>query len=229
MLKLLTAVALLAGLTTAALADDIVTMPTANQLKAGEVDVAGYYLGLDLPKGAPQSALYQTLYLGLTNRFELDLHHADVSGDKSSIVSVLSYKVISENATQPDLVLGVRNLTGETTTNNPLIKHRSRDRSFYVAGAKTFFLRSGVQGPPLVRVHMALGTADWTLLGEKRHEGAFGGLQFLFTPILGAVTEHDGTNWITGLTLMPKNSGLTLKGGTFSKHTWVGLAYRRQM
>ncbi len=43
--------ALAAGLlASVAFAADIVTVPTANQLKAGEIDVAAYYIGVhDLP------------------------------------------------------------------------------------------------------------------------------------------------------------------------------------
>ena len=228
MQRLFVTLALLAFTGAAAFADDIVTMPTANQLKRGEVDVAAYYLGLDMPTGAPQSVLYQTLYLGITDRLELDLHRADVDKDKASIVSVASYKLLAETPSRPDVVVGVRNLTGEATTDNPLIKNRSKDRSVFLSAAKTYFLGSA-PGAPLVRWHMSLGSAAWTLLGEKRHEGVFGGVQALIHPTLGAVVQHDGTNWITGVTFMPKNTGLTIKGGSFSTHTWLGLAYRRQM
>lgn len=216
---------LLAGL--AALASDIVTMPTANQLKKGEVDIAAYHLWLDMPAGAPQSVEYQTVYAGLTDRIELDLHRADVDNDKTSVVVVGSYKVLSETAVTPDLVVGVRNLTGAETTNNPAVADKSGDRSYFVAAAKTFFLRPAAPGPPLVRLHLGLGTADWTLLGEKRHEGLFGGVQALITPTLGAVVQYDGTDLITGITIMPKNTGLTLKGGTYGDHTWVGIAYQK--
>ena len=32
-------------------------------------------------------------------------------------------------------------------------------------------MKPGQMGPPLVRVHLSLGTADWTLLNEERHKG----------------------------------------------------------
>jgi len=121
----------------------------------------------------------------------------------------------------------VRNLTGEATTKNPAVRDKSRDRSVYLCAAKTFFARPSAPGPPLVRVHLGVGTADWTLLGEKRHEGVFGGLQFLLHPCIGAVVEHDGQDVITAITLMPRNSGLTIKGGTYGKHNWVGVAFRK--
>lgn len=211
-----------------AIADDIVTMPTANQLKAGEVDVAAYYLKLDLPNnaGAPQHVNYQVLGIGLTDQFELDVHRADVDRDRDSTVLVGSFKALSETPTLPDVVVGCRNLLGAATTNGPG-KSLSEDRSYFVAAAKTFFANPLKPGPPLVRAHLGLGTPDWTLLGEVRHRGMFGGLQFLFRPDIGAVAEYDGQDLITGLTFMPKNTGLTVKGGTYGDHWWAGLALRK--
>lgn len=213
----------------AALADDIVTMPTANQLKAGEVDVAAYYLDLDLPAGQPRFVQYQTLYVGLSDRVEVDVHRANVDRDKQSVVLVGSYKIAGEQGMRPDLVVGVRNLTGVSTTTVPGVAGKSKDMSFYLSAAKTFFWDATNPGPPLVRAHLSVGTADWTLLNEKRHDGLFGGLQFLFHPWVGGVVQHDGQDWIAGLTLMPANTGLTLKGGVFGDHSWVGLSYRRQL
>ncbi|HOF89286.1 MAG TPA: hypothetical protein PLZ36_14460 [Armatimonadota bacterium] len=220
------ALALCAGL---ALAADIVTMPTANQLKKGEVEVAAYYLNLDLPPAAPQNVWYQTLYVGVTDWLELDLHRADVDNDKVSTVLVASVKVLSETAATPDVVIGARNITGERTTNNPAVANLSEDTSFFVSAAKTFFL--GEQpGPPLARLHLSYGNADWTLLGEARHNGFFGGAQFLITPQIGAVAIHDGTDLITGLTFMPQSlPGLTLKAGTYGDHQWIGAAYTKAL
>lgn len=220
------ALAMVAG---CAIADDIVTMPTANQLKAGQVDVAAYYLKLNLPNNLkmPQFVNYQTVYVGLTDKLELDAHRADVDRDRESTVLVGSYKLLGENKTLPDLVVGCRNLAGVAATNNPALKGKSEDRSYFVSAAKTFFANPSKPGPPLVRVHMSLGTADWTLLGEKRHEGIFGGVQLLITPQIGAVVENDGQDTITGLTIMPKNTGLTIKGGGFGDHWWAGLAMRK--
>jgi hypothetical protein len=220
---------LVALLTVSAFAADIVTMPTANQLKKGEVDVAVYYLDLDLPPVAPQNVNYQTLYVGITDRIELDVHRADVDKDKTSVVLVGSYKLLSETNTLPDLVIGVRNFTGEETTNNPVLAERSGDPSFFLSAAKTFFLRPQAPGPPLVRAHLSLGTGDWTLLGEERHKGLFGGVQFLVLPWLGGVVQYDGADTITAVTIMPLNTGLTIKGGTYGDHTWIGLSYQRKL
>ncbi len=210
-----------------AIADDIVTMPTANQLKKGEVDAAVYYIKLDTPSVQPQSVNYQTLYVGLTDKIELDAHRSDVDKDKDSTILVASYKVLDETQKLPDVVIGCRNLAGVTTTNNPILKSRSEKESYFACAAKTFFLNPAKPGAPLVRVHAALGTEDWTLLGEVRHRGLFGGLQFLLRPDIGAVIENDGQDIITALTIMPKGTGLTIKGGGFGDNWWTGLAFRK--
>jgi len=220
------AVLMIAG---CAVADDIVTMPTANTMKAGQVDVAAYYLKLDTPGNQPQHVNYETVYVGLTDRLELDAHIAAVDKDRTSTVLVGSVKLLAETQKLPDLVIGCRNLLGEQTTNNPALAGKSEDRSYFVSAAKTFFMNPNQPGPPLVRAHLSLGTADWTLLGEKRHQGVFGGLQFLFRPDIGAIVENDGQDTITGLAFMPKNTGLTIKGGTFGDHWWAGLALRKEL
>lgn len=214
-LLLLLACLLLAG---TAFAADIVTMPTANQLKQGEVDVAAYYLGLDMPAGAPQHVWYQTLYLGVTDRFELDVHRADVDVAGTSTVLVGSYLVNRETATLPDVVVGVRNFLEEDGI----------DPSYFVSTAKTFFLRDA-GAPPLVRAHLSYGTEDLTLLGAERHDGFFGGLQALVTPNWGAIALYDGEDVITGISYMPTGTDLTIKGGTYGDHWWAGIAWDKDL
>ena len=224
-MKYLFLVILLVFVASCVLADDIVTMPTANQLKAGELDAAAYYLNLDTPAKAPQFVQYQTLYYGLTNKLEIDIHRSSVDTAEANTVLVGSYKLLSESPKTPDLVVGCRNLGGEMTSADT----RSKYRSYFMAAAKTFFFNPAKPGAPLVRAHLGIGTSDWTLLGEERHKGIFGGLQFLLCPELGLVVEHDGQDLITGITIMPKNTGLTIKGGKFGDNTWVGIAYRREL
>jgi len=225
-------VVLLVALTTmsAAYAADIVTVPTANQLKAGEVDVAYYHLSLDLPAPAPQSLEAQTLYVGLTDRIEVDAHRYDPEkdSDKTSTILNASVLVMPETATSPALVIGGRNLTGEKTTNNPAVD--SKKRSWFISAAKnvTPMLEGGPK-LPLVRLHLSLGTKDYTLLGEDRHGGLFGGVQALLTPEIGAVGLYDGQDLITGLTFTPRGKPLTLKGGTFGDHWWIGLSYLKSL
>jgi|YNPNPStandDraft_1061719.scaffolds.fasta_scaffold00418_1 hypothetical protein len=225
-LILITLIAVIAG---SAMADDVVTMPTANQLKKGEVDLAAYYLALDNPSALPQNINYQTVYVGLTDNLEIDAHRADVDKDETATVLVATYKLLSETSTTPDLVVGCRNLAGTATTLVPALRDKSKDRSYFIAGAKTLFLNPTQPGPPLVRLHLGLGTPDWTMFNDRRHDGVFGGAQMLVKPDLGFVLQYDGENVITGIAFSPKNSGLTIKGGTFGEHTWVGVAYRKML
>ncbi len=218
-----------------AFADDIVSMPTANQLKAGDVDVAAYYFWLDNPTMFPQYVQLQTLYVGVTDRFELDAHRSAVDKDETGVVLVGSFKLLSESAKTPDLVIGCKNIGATETSGDvpvtPAVNERekSKDRSYFLSAAKTFFLKTGAPGPPLVRVHLSLGTADWTMMAQERHKGLFGGLQFLLRPDIGAVVEHDGNDLITALTYMPPKTGLTFKGGTFGDHKWFGVAWRTNL
>jgi hypothetical protein len=211
-----------------AFADDIVTMPTANQLKAGEVDAAVYHLSLDFPLGYPQSVEYQTLYVGITDWLEIDAHRADVDGDEDATVLVGSVKVLSETAVLPDVVVGCRNI-GETATTKGPARKKSEDRSYFISTAKTVFVNPAAPGPPLYRVHLSYGSPDWTLLGDRRHDGFFGGLQLRFTPYLGAVVQHDGEDIIAGITIMPKNTGITIKAGSYGEHWWTGIALRKTL
>lgn len=229
MKKVLTVLLILAA-ATAAYCGDIVTVPTANQLKAGEVDVAYYYLGLDLQTGAPSSLQAQTVYIGLTDRIEIDLHRYDPEKnlDKTSTIINASFLVMEETALTPAIVVGGRNLGGEQTTNNPAVD--SEKRSYFISAAKNITpMLPGGPKLPLIRLHASLGTKDYTLLGEERHEGLFGGVQALLAPELGAVALYDGADLITGLTYTPKNSGLTIKGGTYGDHWWSGISFAKSL
>jgi len=213
----------------AAFAADIVTLPTANQLKAGEVDLATYYIAVDngglivpLRSLGIDSIRVQTIYAGLTDKIELDIHRYDVDlpAGFNGVTTIFnaSYLVVTEDAKKPNVVLGGRDLTSE-------LGHAS----WYAAAAKT--LNPPVGGPPtgpIYRVHLGLGTEDNTLFGEPRHEGLFGGLQVCVVPtypMVGAIALYDGQDIITGLTYTYKPTWPTIKAGTFGGHSWVGLNY----
>lgn len=222
---LLLVVSLLALVASAAFAGDIVTVPTANQVKAGEVDVAAYYLFIDsdqlvepLPALDIDFVRAQTLYVGLTDELELDVHRYDVDFAGEDTIVNATWKLTSEGPKTADIVIGGRDLTS-------VYDHAS----FFISAAKT--LNPPVGGPPtgpIYRVHLSLGTEDNTLLGEGRHEGLFGGLQVLARPQfpqVGLVALHDGADLITAITLVPKPNWPTFKGGTYGDHSWVGVSY----
>ena len=214
-------VVLLAGSSFAA---DIVTVPTANQLTQGQLDLAYYYIGLDWPNPAPQNVQVQTVYIGLTDKIELDAHRYDIDTVGDSTIINASMSLMRETTTMPDIVIGGRNIGGSKVGGAP----DSDKRSWYLAAAKTLNLpEAGPPALPVIRLHAGLGTEDQTLLGEKRHDGLFGGVQVLLAPQIGAVALHDGQDLITGLTFSPEGTGLTLKGGTFGDHWWVGLSWAK--
>ncbi len=207
-------VALMAGV---AQAGDIVTVPTANQLKAGEVDVAAYYIGLDFDRPAPQFVRVQTLYVGLTDRIEIDAHRYDIdTAPTGNTIWIVSGLLLKEDAKRPAVVVGARDLEGLMA-----------NTSYYVSAAKTLNPPAPGAAPkfPIVRLHLSLGTKDDTLLGETRHRGFFGGVQTLVTPKVGVVALHDGQDLITGVTYTHGPNWPTVKGGTFGDHWWVGVNY----
>lgn len=218
-------VALSALLVWPALAADIVTVPTANQLQASEVDVALYHIRVSrsalIAPLRPLGIRYvraQTLYIGVTDQVELDVHRYDV--DKLGTETIINATVLvqAEDGERPAIVVGGRDLT------------RQYDRaSYFISAAKT--LNPPLYGPPtepIVRLHLSVGTEDNTLFGEGRHKGLFGGVQLLLqpeSPAVGAIALYDGRDLITGVTVVPEPGWPTLKGGTFGGHWWVGISH----
>lgn len=224
-LPMLLALVLMGILAGAAVAGDIVTVPTANQVKAGETDVAVYYISVD------NSALIaplrpfdigfvraQTLYAGLTDRIELDVHRYDVDKVGADTIFNTTVVVQPEDLKRPIIVVGGRDISR-------VFGHAS----YFVSAAKT--LNPPVGGPPtgpIYRLHLSLGTEDNTLFGEGRHEGLFGGLQVLAKPTfpqVGVVALYDGNDIITALTYTHEPTWPTIKGGTYGGHTWIGASY----
>jgi len=214
---------------TAATAADIVTVPTANQLRAGEVDVAHYWIGTDLPAGAPTQLNFNTLYVGLTDKIEIDAHEVKLIGGGpgaeswgSTTIWNATVLLLKEDQRNPNVVIGGRNLEG---TSGPT----GFKASWFVSAAKT--VMAPVGGPPslrspVVRLHLSLGTEDETLFPpDKRHDGIFGGVQLMVDPRVGLIVLHDGEDLITGITYTHKPGWPTIKGGTFGDHRWVGINY----
>ena len=228
LLATLLLVALAAG---AALAGDIVTVPTANQVKAGEIDVADYYIFVDsdslvspLDQMDIEFVRAQTLYVGLTDKVEVDVHRYDAdnpAGIPPLAVHTIfnaTYLLQEETLQRPAVVLGGRDLSREYG-----------HASWHISAAKT--LNPPMAGPPtepIIRLHLSVGTEDNTLFGEERHEGLFGGVQVVMrpaNPFLGLIGLYDGQDVITGVTVVPEPGWPTIKGGTYGGHWWVGVSY----
>jgi len=213
------AVALITALASATVAPaaDIVTVPTANQLKQGNVELNYFHIELDAPRSMPQAIRAQTLCVGLTDAIELDAHRYDVDKVGDDTIWNATYKLMDESLLTPDLVVGVRDVTADMA-----------GASYFVSAAKTLNPSgAGADMLPVIRGHLSLGTSDDTLLDEERHEGFFGGVQVTLRadPEVGFFALHDGRDLITGGSFTPGPRLPTLKGGTFGDHWWVGLSY----
>ncbi len=94
-----------------AFAIDIVTMPAANQLRGGEVELGTYYVKLQTPPSFPQHAYLEELAVGVTGKLEIDALYIDADGDKDSTLVSFYYKVLKETRELPDISVGGWNIT----------------------------------------------------------------------------------------------------------------------
>jgi len=210
------ALALCLAVASAALAGDIVTLPTANQLKADQIELAYYRLDLNFRSpGAPSSAGLATAYWGITNRLELDAWWVHWNHGAGSDVAINpSFLVLPETVATPAVVVGAQDITGALPTGKV---------SYYVAAAKNVFHDPKRRFFPLIRLHGGVGT--------KMNNGFFGGVQAVVTGRLGLIILNsrnpllDGNHWITGLSYTFPRIPLVVKGGTLGRHAWIGAAY----
>jgi len=210
--------------------DDILAMPTANMLDRGQMEFAYYHVDLPAPHGGPENIEAQVLYAGLTDYIELYAQRIAIDKDVTSVVLNGDLRLMKETPTTPQMVIGCRNIGATPTTNNPpfgTINYRARsaNQSYYFCTYRTFYLKDAGQ-PPFIKLHACVGTSDWTLGLQRRHDGLFGGIQALITPYLGVVALYDGADSITGVAIAPGPPGLAIRAGMFSDSFYVGVAYR---
>ena len=93
-------------------AADIVTVPTANQVKAGEIDVADYYIFVDndalIEPIQPLDIDFvrvQTFYMGLTDEVEIDVHRYDVDVLGADTIFNATVLVLKEDMKKPNVSL----------------------------------------------------------------------------------------------------------------------------
>jgi hypothetical protein len=209
---------------------DIITVPTANLLKQGEIELAYYHAFLRGDNPKPEFMHVETLYVGVTDRLELDAHSYAIDNNDTSVIVIGNVKLLSESKDGADVVFGCKNMTATPTVDNPpfsSVNYRklSADQSYYLCAAKTFQLNNQPAGPPFLRVQLSLGTPDWTIDLAKRHQGIFGGVQYVITPHIGVSVFDDSRNIITGICYFPTKSNLMLRAGTFASDWLLGIAY----
>jgi len=213
-------------------AGDIVTMPTANQLGAGEVDLAQYHIWFRYPpgSGAPTHAWFSTMYVGVTDRVEVDVWYINPNKQPSqTVINATGLLTSQRKGDYADVVVGIRDLGDSLERLFPPAGNHF-ERSVFVAAAKTL---NPPPGPPtkhdmpIWRAHLGVGTSLGlgTNLDRVGDGGVFGGLQVLVTPQIGAIALWDGTDDIIGLTYTRKPDWPTIKGGVFGDHWWIGVNY----
>ena len=231
-MRVLCLVSVLAFVASVVSAHDVITVPTANQLKQGEIELAYYYAFLRNNDPKPEFMQIQTLYVGITDRLELDTHMYGIDSNRTSMILIGNVKLLSEDKYGADVVVGCKNMAGTPTVDNPPFstvnfRQLSTERSYYLCAAKTFQLggNRGPVRPPFLRVHLSLGSPDWTIGLAKRHQGIFGGLQYVITPNFAVFAFEDGRNIVSAIGYVPPKTNLMFRAGTLSAHWFVGLAY----
>ncbi|MCX7598219.1 MAG: hypothetical protein N2512_05055 [Armatimonadetes bacterium] len=210
-------VGVLSLMLTGAWAKDIVSMPESTMMKPSEVELAYIYWDTDIPEHANVGELF----IGLTDRIELDVIHVDLSCPVNDSVTEanLYVKLLDEvPGKQPTLVVGATNITGADWLPSEEAGPPDGDRRispFLVAG---YTIRPPKLGPPSWNdpaVRLQLG------VGANYHEDKpFGILQIAFTPhIVAAIQNYQGSpGYLVGF---ESGKGWGIHVGTLGDNPWV--------
>ena len=109
-MRLLCMVSALVFVASVVSAYDIITVPTADQLREGEIELAYYYAFLKYDDPNPEFIQVLTLYVGVTDRLELDAHMYAVNDNETSVFPIGNVKLLSEAEHGADLVFGCKNM-----------------------------------------------------------------------------------------------------------------------
>jgi hypothetical protein len=208
----------------AAHAKDIVSMPEATMMGAGEFEAA--YIYWDTSYVGFDHANVGEFYLGITKKFELDLDHVEPS-DVPWLAGVTElngyYSVCTEiPRKRPTLVVGATNLLGNDwlpSSERPPTKGDTRISPFAVAAMT---LRVPQQGPPTWLDPAVRAQLGW---GANYHEDQFFGiLQVAFTPnVVAAFQHYQGRPG--GLIGWQSNKGWAVHLGTLDHKPYVHFSY----
>ena len=227
-LVLILVIALWAG---AALAEDIMNVPTANQQNAGAVKLA--YTSSDPHNPNPAAPSHINCYkafIGLTDRLEVDARVIDPNhGVMAKTHWNATALLVKEDAEKPNVVLGVNDISQQYVYSAGPRAGRRAERAYFLASAKTV-VNAPVRGQapkfPLVRLHLSVGT--------KRHSGIFGGLQAKVTPKLGAVAfffrddvqfAPDDSGWVYGINYTEGPGWPTIQIGKCGRSDMICASY----
>jgi hypothetical protein len=198
--------------TNPAAAENILLMPSATQMKAGEEEINLSSVNRSAPAG--DLTLYEAYY-GLADALEISLIREEQSGADSEQSFNLSYFVSPETTDNWATVMGVSNVGGD--------RFRGSDNpSYYIAFSRTppQSVRSGKGRTAAYRYHMGYGT--------NVHSGFFGGLQIFTSPRMwmGAFNYTGRPTYILDYNLLQKKlSQLSLRAGYLQGDPWFGISY----
>ena len=229
--RYLLVVGLLAVAIIPALAGDIVSMPTGNMVKPHNVEFNYIYWNLrDAPNGPGLSHVGE-VFVGVTDRLELDVDYVHMTGGFPNQLPPVSfkkdvaelnayYRVVDEAPTHPSLIIGATNLTANTflpSSERPT--GDSRVSPFAIGAYNLLVPKAGPPTPfdPVVRLHLGYGTG----YHEKQF---FGGAQVLFTPQIGAAWfNYTGQNAVVGVYNL--NNKFQARVGRFYHGNFASLGY----
>ncbi|MCD6351856.1 MAG: hypothetical protein J7M26_07040 [Armatimonadetes bacterium] len=223
--------ALVAG---AAWAKDIVSMPEATMMGAGNLELAYIYWDLEninTPSGVVRDyAHVGEFFLGITDWLELDYIHIELQGhvntpfgdplsDRNELN--LYIKLADETPDHPAVTIGATNLLGNDWLPSDNVGQVAGDHrtSPFIIFSQT--LRPPKGGPPdwdNPAIRLQIGA------GFNFHEDKpFGILQFAFTPHVVAAFQHyrGDPGWLVGW--HERNWGIDVGG--LSGDNWVHVSY----
>lgn len=202
------------------LASSIITMPTADVAPQGLVNVAAYAVNFnDLPDPplAPSGMNVFIAYGAIAKNLEVEANIYDQKDGFDTLTFFnLTYKVVEQTATMPQISVGVKNVLGEDLGNGDVAPND--DATYFVTAVKV------ITGPapgepfkPVVRLHLGLG--------NNLHNGIFGGIQAMVTPQIGLALLNDAESTLISAAYKPSANSPTFKAGTLGDHTWFGIDY----
>jgi hypothetical protein len=161
-------------------AGDIVSMPTANVVQPKDIELNAIYWMMP-PAGSAGNVTVGEAFLGLYDRFEVDVLYADIK-DFDSFTEVNAYYTLcKEDVEKPGVVVGFTNILGSDWLGGKKFEgDPDNDKaSFVIASAYNLAAPEKISPKtPLIRAHLG-----W---GNNYHENKlFGGIQFKVYPKFG--------------------------------------------
>jgi len=169
-------------------AGDIVSMSTANVVQPKDIELNAIYWMMP-PAGSTGNVTVGEAFLGVYDRFEVDVLYADIQDFDSFTEVNAFYTLCKEDVEKPGVVVGFTNVFGSDWLGGKKFNgDPDNDKaSFVIASAYNLAAPAEISPKtPLIRAHLG-----W---GNNYHEDKlFGGIQFKVYPNFGgAVLNYLG-------------------------------------